>query len=154
VHPLLTLVTHDPLLAIVAEVEVDLLAVEAIGLFLVLLDAVAAEVLDVVLAGQFEFGGFVGLADLVAADVRIALGFLAALLQWVLLALLGDYSLSWSTSSEMRLAILAKFIKSRTNDIALNLKQSMVMVIKHRINTNQYLIDLVDRCRMIKTIIY
>jgi hypothetical protein len=55
VHPPLALVAHDPLLAVVAEVEVDLLAVEAVGFLLVLLDAVRAEVLDVVVVGQVEF---------------------------------------------------------------------------------------------------
>jgi hypothetical protein len=49
VDPPLALVAHDPLLAVVAEVEVDLLAVEAVALLLVLPHACLAKTFNVVL---------------------------------------------------------------------------------------------------------
>lgn len=69
VHPALALVAHDPLLAVVAEVEVDLLAVEAEGLLLVLAQAVGTQPLDVIFVGEVVLAGLVGRTDLVAADV-------------------------------------------------------------------------------------
>lgn len=71
-HPPLALIAHDPLLAVVGKVEVDLLAVQAEGLFLILLDAVRAEILDVVLVGLVVLGQFVRFAYLIAAHIRVA----------------------------------------------------------------------------------
>ena len=71
--PPFALVAHDPLLPVVAEVEVDLLAVEAEALLLVLPQTHLAQVLCVVLVGEVVLARFVRLTDLVAADVRIRL---------------------------------------------------------------------------------
>ena len=72
-HPPFALVAHDPLLAVVAKVEVDLLAVEAEALLLVLPHAELAQIFGIVLVGEVVLAGLVGLTDLVAADVRIRL---------------------------------------------------------------------------------
>lgn len=73
-HPSLTLITHDPFLAIIAEIEVDLFAIKAKGLFFVLTEAIRAEAFHVVLVGKVVFGLLIGLADFVAADVGVRVG--------------------------------------------------------------------------------
>lgn len=73
-YPSFTLITHDPLLAVVTEVEVDLLAIQAKGLFLVLTQAIRTQALHVVLMGEVVLAWLVGLADLVAADIGVGVG--------------------------------------------------------------------------------
>lgn len=75
VDPSLAFVTHDPLLAIIAEIEVDLLAIQTEGLFFVLAETVSTQAFHVVLMGEVVLAGLVGLADLVAADVGVGVGF-------------------------------------------------------------------------------
>lgn len=81
VHPPFALVAHDPFLAVVAAIEVDLLAVQAEGLLLVLAEAVGTQALHVVLVGEVVLARLVGLADLVAADVGVGAA-LRPLLFW------------------------------------------------------------------------
>ena len=71
--PPFALVAHDPLLAVVAKIEVDLLAVETKTLLLVLPQAHLAQIFSIVLVGEVVLAGLVGLTDLVAAYVRIGL---------------------------------------------------------------------------------
>jgi hypothetical protein len=68
-HPSFTLVAHNPLLAVIGKVEVDLFAVETVELLFVLLQALTAEVLDIVLVVGVILGILVLRADLVAAYV-------------------------------------------------------------------------------------
>lgn len=68
-HPSFALVAHNPLLAVIGKVEVDLFAVETVELFFVLLEALAAEVLDIVLVVGVILGILVLRTNLVTAYV-------------------------------------------------------------------------------------
>lgn len=70
-HPPFALVAHDPLLAVISRLEIDLLAVEAVQLFFVLLEALRTQVLNFVLILLVELCIFVGRTYLVAADVAV-----------------------------------------------------------------------------------
>ena len=71
-HPSFALVTHDPLLSIICGLEIDLLAVEAVKLLFVLLDALRAQILNIVLVVLIVLCMFVQRAYLIAADIIVA----------------------------------------------------------------------------------
>jgi len=47
-HPSLTLIAHDPLFAVIRVIEIDLVAVQAISLFAVLLHAFWTQILSII----------------------------------------------------------------------------------------------------------
>ena len=68
-HPSLALIAHNPLFPIIAEIKINLFAVETIEIILVLFEALRTKVLYIVLVSLVVFGVFKEWAYFVAADV-------------------------------------------------------------------------------------
>lgn len=69
--PPFTLVAHDPFLAVVGELKIDLFAVKTIKFLLVLFQARSTQVFDVVLVVLIVFSVLVITADLVTTNIRV-----------------------------------------------------------------------------------
>ena len=67
--PSLTLIAHNPLFPIIAEIKINLFAVETIEIILVLFEALRTKILYIVLVSLVVFGVFKEWAYFVAADV-------------------------------------------------------------------------------------
>ena len=70
-HPSFTLVTHNPLLAIISGLEIDLFAVEAVELLFVLFDALRTQILNIVLIVLIVLCMLIGRAYLITADIIV-----------------------------------------------------------------------------------
>lgn len=72
-YPSQAVVTHDPFFAVISSLKVDLFAIEAVKLLLVLLFTFRAKILRVILIRLIVFCVLVFSADLIAADIDVAL---------------------------------------------------------------------------------
>lgn len=72
-NPTLAFIAHDPLFAVVGGFKVDLLAIEAIQLFLILLETRRAQVFDVIFECLVMLCMLVKTADSITANVGIVL---------------------------------------------------------------------------------